>query len=57
MYRRPGLMRNCAYGAGTHNPGHLLLEKPLTISLTKFRRGVWVPAFAGTTESTATARR
>jgi hypothetical protein len=41
--------------AGTHNhrfelPSSIMPQaKPTTSVLTNFRRGVWVPAFAGTT--------
>jgi hypothetical protein len=35
--------------AGTHNPGHLLLQKVSHIGAQPRGRGVWVPAFAGTT--------
>ena len=47
-HRRPGLVRNCARGAGTHNHRTLLLRRQLRSCPTK-GRGVWVPAFAGTT--------
>jgi hypothetical protein len=35
--------------AGTHNHRVLLLQKPSTPSANMKGRGVWVPAFAGTT--------
>ena len=35
--------------AGTHNHRRLMEQKPLAIVLKKWGRGVWVPAFAGTT--------
>ncbi|CCD97166.1 hypothetical protein BRAO375_950012 [Bradyrhizobium sp. ORS 375] len=46
---RPGLVRNCARGAGTHNPREQFEARASTISLNDVCRGVWVPAFAGTT--------
>jgi hypothetical protein len=43
-------MRNCAYGAGTHNPGRLLVKEAVDHGAkNNIRRGAWVPAFAGTT--------
>src|ERR1700733_1423691 len=35
--------------AGTHNPGSLLWQKVSHSSASSMGRGVWVPAFAGTT--------
>ena len=43
--------------AGTHNHRALLFSKPSTISFHNFCRGVWVPAFAGTTEDGSFSRR
>src|SRR5260370_31197696 len=48
--RRPRLVRNCARGAGTHNPWRSRLQNPRCNAVLESKvLGVWVPAFAGTT--------
>ena len=51
--RRPRLGRNCARGAGTHNPKYPLLRRAMKKGTEHFLshevHGVWVPAFAATT--------
>jgi hypothetical protein len=49
--RRPRLVRNCARGAGTHNPWRSRFQN-LRCNLVSESKvlGVWVPAKAGTTD-------
>src|ERR1017187_5474905 len=47
--RRPGLVRNCARGAGTHNHRRWFCEERRPPRLNRERNAVWVPACAGTT--------
>src|SRR5580704_12118039 len=42
--------------AGTHNPGSLLWQKVSHSSASSMGRGVWVPAFAGTTNECGARR-
>src|ERR1700712_1252162 len=46
---RPGPVRNCARGPGPIATGSSCLKKVFTVALQNEGRGVWVPAFAGTT--------
>ena len=54
--RRPRLVRNCARGAGTHNPWRSRFQN-LRCNLVAESKvlGVWVPACAGTTHRAAGA--
>src|SRR6202007_1219128 len=48
--RRPGLVRDCARGAGTHNPECAwLCFVGRTAHFNNWQPWLWVPAFAGTT--------